>query len=189
MLSPLPGYLLLPDTCTFHCLTSLTFLLVHLPQRGQSRPHCPDGNLYCSLPPHPAPHLSSQHSTLLDTLYVNVYVLYLIISSLREYEHTTRPETAHLFHGGVCFTVLFLDPKRCLALKNYLLNKCISDLCVLLLPHGNIKPSESNPHSSFVSPSTHAQVVAMNYIPCESNFPPRPRGKANCQERQWKAEN
>ena len=48
---------------------------------------------------------------------------------------TPRPEIVRLFHGGICFTMVFPDPKQCLALEKYLLKECISDLYDFLLPH------------------------------------------------------
>ena len=86
---------------------------------------------------------------------------------------TPRPEIVRLFHGGICFTMVFPDPKQCLALEKYLLKECISDLYDFLLPHWSTNPSRGNHCSSLVSTSTHSQVVGVRKA-----IPPTPRGEA-----------
>lgn len=96
---------------------------------------------------------------------------------------TPRPEIVRLFHGGICFTVVFPDPKQCLPLEKYLLKECLSDLYDVLLPHWSTNPSRGHHCSSLVSTSTHSQVVGVGKA-----IPPTPGGRLKCQMRLWEAE-
>lgn len=86
---------------------------------------------------------------------------------------TPRPEIVLLFHGGICFTVVFPDPKQCLPLEKYLLKECLSDLYDVLLAslkHKSLKAIIV----LLVSTSTHSQVVGVGKA-----IPPIPGGDLN----------
>lgn len=122
---PLPIVLSLPNTFEVHNLTTFKFCWHITSQRGllvaPSRLHPPFLILFAF---HYLMH------------YVSMYELFIqCVSSHQEYKNC-KTRNIHLCHGGICFTVIFLDPKQCI--KTYLMNECIdciSDLCVPLLTH------------------------------------------------------